>query len=185
MISWLENFTKDDVFLDVGANVGTYSIPAGILAKKVISIELDPINVYCLHTNIFLNNLQDKITILPLACGNTKSIQEIFYRDFSMGDALQSVGREQILPTHKNKSFTMQQFTVTIDSLFEDYEIPTPTKIKIDVDGNEEIVLGGAWKTIAQAKEIYFEDNGLDSDTEILAKFSDNLYNLLGTNHKI
>ena len=37
MIKWLENFTKDDIFLDIGANVGIYSVAALSRGCKVIS----------------------------------------------------------------------------------------------------------------------------------------------------
>lgn len=173
MVDWLKTFTDRDVFLDVGANVGTYSVPAAQRARQVIAVELDPANVYCLSANICMNNLQSKVVIVPIASSEKKSIQEIFYRDFSMGDALQSVGREQILPTKKPAPYSIRQLTMPIDSLFNEYDLLQPTKIKIDVDGNEKIVLEGAWNTISKASEVYFEDNGLDSDSEILEKFFD------------
>jgi len=171
IIEWIKSFSSQDIFLDVGANVGTYTIAAALRAKQVIAIELDPANIYCLHTNICLNNLQEKVLIVPIASSATKSIQKIFYRDLSLGDALQSVGREQILPTRKNAPFSINQLSIPIDTLFNEYDLPKPTRIKIDVDGNEETVLAGAWQTISQAEEIYFEVNGLEDDLLLLQKF--------------
>ena len=55
-----------------------------------------------------------------------------------------------------------------VDKLFKDFNLLPPTKIKIDVDGNEDIVFEGAKKTISQAKEIYFEENGMKSDKKII-----------------
>lgn len=171
MIKWLSNFSDNDVFLDVGANVGTYSIPAAKLGATVLSLELDPANNYILHSNTVINDLCDKITILPFAAGNANGVEKIYYRDFSVGDALQSVGRDQILPTKKNNPFTIKQLILTIDDIFSIFDLPSPNKIKIDVDGNEEFVFEGAKKTISNAREIYFEDNGLDSDKLILEEF--------------
>ena len=51
-------------------------------------------------------------------------------------------------------------------------------KIKIDVDGNEELVFSGGMKTILSAQEIYLEDNGLDSDAEIVQTLLDNGFSI-------
>ena len=57
-----------DVFVDVGANVGLYSIYA---AKKknlqVIAFEPSVFNLELLARNLFLNDLQDHVTIAPFA----------------------------------------------------------------------------------------------------------------------
>lgn len=168
MIKWLKSFKSDDIFLDVGANVGTYSIPAAKIANKVIAIELDPANIYCLHTNIFINKLQDKVLTIPIASGSSKDVQDIFYRDFSIGDALQSVGRDQVLPTNRPNPFKISQLIYPIDDIFKDFKLPQPTKVKIDVDGNESIVTKGAWNVLSKAEEIYFEDNGMEEDLYII-----------------
>ena len=87
MLDWMdENLLDEDVFFDVGANVGTYTIPAAKVVNRVIAIELDPANLYCLHTNIFINELQGNVLIIPIASGSSKDVQDIFYRDFSIGD---------------------------------------------------------------------------------------------------
>ena len=95
----------EDIFLDIGANVGIYSIPAAKMCSQVFCVELDPANIYILHSNIYLNNVTDKTVILPFAAGDKKKLEKIYYRDFSIGDALQSVGKEQLLPTVKNNPY--------------------------------------------------------------------------------
>lgn len=170
MIEWLSSFSHKDIFLDVGANVGTYSMPAATLASKVFALELDPANIYCLNTNICLNSFQDRIMIIPIAASNANAVLPIFYRDFSIGDALQSVGREQVLPTLKPAPYKIDQLTMHIDTIFKLFNLPQPNKIKIDVDGNEELVMDGAWSILKNADEIYFEDNGLENDLKIIEK---------------
>jgi len=170
MIDWLKTFNSDDVFLDIGANVGTYTIPGALKAHKTIAVELDPVNLYCLFCNIVKNSLTDKIIVVPIAMNIKSQIESIYYRDFSVGDALQSVGRRQVLPTISPQPFSTSQLTFSLDDLFEKYNLPSPTKIKIDVDGNEEAVFGGGWKIISSATEIYLEDNGLESDIHIIEK---------------
>jgi FkbM family methyltransferase len=173
MVEWLESFKPHDVFLDIGANVGTYTIPAAFLCDLVIAIELDPNNISCLYSNIHYNKLYNKVIIVPFAAGKEKCVIDIHYRDFSIGDALQSIGREQVLPTNQPSPHILRQLCIPIDSLFRDFALPKPTKIKIDVDGNELLVLEGAWEIVSGADEIYYEDNGLDEDIYILNKLID------------
>ena len=45
MVKWISGFSSDDVFLDVGANVGTYTVPVAKLVDQVYACELDPMNV--------------------------------------------------------------------------------------------------------------------------------------------
>ena len=74
MIEWLKTFTDSDVFLDVGANIGTYAIPAAVKGARVLALELDPANIYCLNSNICLNAVQSEITIVPIAASDTVSL---------------------------------------------------------------------------------------------------------------
>ena len=164
MIDWIRSFDNMDVFLDVGANVGTYTIPAAYRCGKVFAVELDPANIFCLHNNILLNNLQDNCVILPFAAGSRLSVESVFYRDISLGDALQSIGREQILGTIKPNPHVVNQITFPLDYIFEEFKLPQPSKIKVDVDGNEELVCLGAENLIKNADELYYEDNNLKFD---------------------
>ena len=178
MVSWINTFTDQDVFLDIGANVGIYTIPAALIASRVISVELDPSNIYCLFSNVVKNKLENKITIIPFALNRSTSITSIYYRDFSMGDALQSVGRQQVLPTSAPNPFVINQISFSLDDMYNLFKLPRPTKIKIDVDGNEELVFSGGMKTILSAQEIYLEDNGLDSDAKIVQTLLDNGFSI-------
>ena len=54
------DMTRDDIVLDLGANIGGFSILAAGIARRVCSVE--PIMFQELNRNIALNNMQDKIT---------------------------------------------------------------------------------------------------------------------------
>lgn len=162
MLEWIESFSETDVFLDIGANVGTYTIPAALKADAVYACELDPINIGLLKENIHLNKVYGKVVILPFACAENTGVENIYYRDFSRGDALQSVGGASPFNTQYGSDKHMcPQLVMSIDTAFETFALKQPTKIKIDVDGNERTVFMGAKKIIAAADEIYFEDSGL------------------------
>lgn len=157
MMEWLSEFKPSDVFLDIGANVGTYTIPAACVAGKVYACELDPMNVGILQENLFLNGRTDKVIIFPFPCGDQKTVNKIYYRDFSKGDALQSVGRESPFNTRTGRAYHASQLTFPIDAVIKEFGLEWPNKIKIDVDGNERIVIAGAREAIRNATEIYME----------------------------
>jgi FkbM family methyltransferase len=168
LIEWIRNFSSDDIFLDIGANVGTYSVAALSKGSFVYSIEMDLNNSAVLFENIFLNKFYNKSVILPFGVGSKDNLESIFYRDFTVGDCLQSIGREAQIPTIKKNPFQIKQPIFSLDNLFKNLSLKQPTKIKIDVDGNEKFVLEGGKKVILNSNEIYYEDIGSNEDKEII-----------------
>ncbi len=169
MIEWLSKLTPNDIFLDIGANVGTYTVPAAKIAKHVICAEMDPINVGILYENLFLNGLTDKVTIIPFGLGAQNSLEAIYYRDFSKGDALQSIARPSPFKTHtSSRAHKALQIIGKLDTIFDTFNLPQPNKIKIDVDGNERPLFEGGIRLITSADEIYFEDSGLEDSTYVV-----------------
>lgn len=178
IIDWIKNFDQNDIFLDIGANVGSYSIAALSKGSFVYSVELDLNNTAILFENVFLNNYCDRNIILPFGVGNKNSIEKIFFRDFTKGDCLQSINRETEIPTKKINPFQSLQPIFKLDYLFAELSLKKPNKIKIDVDGNEKIVFEGGKETILSAKEIYYEDIGSSDDKVIIEEILDNNFQI-------
>lgn len=159
MSSWIRSMTPDDVVLDIGANVGMYSIPMAKKSRIVYACELDPLNVAILRENMYLNSSTGNVVVLPFASGESSKIVNVRFRDLSYGDALQSIEGGDSLATKlglRTHSAYVVQFP--LDDLFVLLDLHRPNKIKIDVDGNERAVLSGTSKLLCGAREIYFED---------------------------
>lgn len=62
-----EDLKPDDIVLDLGANIGAFSLRAAKKCKHVYAIE--PLYTDELNANIDLNNLQNKITVIPYGIG--------------------------------------------------------------------------------------------------------------------
>ena len=66
-LEWIDKFKKKTTFWDIGANIGLYSCYA---AKKnlckVYAFEPSIFNLEWLGRNIFLNNLVEKIVVIPI-----------------------------------------------------------------------------------------------------------------------
>lgn len=171
MVKWLETFKRDDIYLDVGANIGIYSVPAATMCDHVYACELDPLNIGTLKENIYLNRLTNKITIIPFPAISSNKIVKIHFRDLSLGDALQSINRKNRIKYIKTKKeHSSYHLGFSLDYIFEKFKLGMPTKVKIDVDGNEKEVFDGAKEIILNAKEIYYEDSGLKDSEMIINK---------------
>jgi len=169
MMKWIAQMQAEDVVLDIGANCGLYSTAMAKRVSLVYACELDPLNINLIKENAYLNGVHDRVVILPVACGTRDCVVDVHFRDLSAGDALQSMGRPQLLSTRlTKKSHVSPVLSLSLDDLWDRAGFRRPTKIKIDVDGNEKTVFEGAHRLCATAKEIYFEDTDFTECKEVL-----------------
>ena len=178
IIDWIKTFDEKDVFLDIGANVGSYTVAALSKGSFVYSIELDLNNSAILFENIFINKLNEKSVILPFGVGDNNKVEKVFYRDFTKGDCLQSLRKETEIPTRKINPFQSYQPIFKLDFLFKELSLTKPNKIKIDVDGNEKLVFEGGKNIILNADEIYYEDIGSKDDKVIIDEILENNFSI-------
>ena len=169
MITWIRSMHRDDIVLDVGANVGIYTIPIAKRVQTVYACELDPLNIAILKENMFLNAVTENVVVLPFACGDSAKIVDVKFRGLAYGDALQLIEGGDPQNTrlgHQNHSAKVIQFS--LDDIFVKLDLSRPNKVKIDVDGNEITVLQGMKDLIRGANEVYFEDSLSDSCREVV-----------------
>lgn len=148
-VQWIEeSFKSGDVFYDIGANVGVYSLVAakansgGVL---VYAFEPAFINYSQLCQNIYLNSLSDSIIPLPIALSSETCIDSLNYQNLIPGGALHALGQAT---DYKGDFFEpiFQQKTLgyRLDDFVRLFDIKPPNHIKIDVDGIEAAILMGA-----------------------------------------
>lgn len=153
-VEWVENFLREgDVFYDIGANVGVYSLVAAkYFAEKVKIYAFEPafMNFSQLCKNIALNQCQDNIIPLQIALSDKTMLDSFNYSSLTVGGAQNTLG-EAI--DEKGQAFNpvFKQYTLSykIDDLIANFGLPVPNHLKIDVDGIEFLVLKGAPKTLA------------------------------------
>jgi FkbM family methyltransferase len=175
IFEWIKRFKPGDVVLDIGANAGLYSVAFAKRGALVYACELDPLNAAEIRRNAHLNGVTDRVIVLPVACGSQDGVQEVFFRDLSPGDALQSMGRPSPLNTRLGKEpYTAPTLVLSLDQFWGRTNLPAPKHIKIDVDGNEKEVAGGILGLCSTASTIYIEDTG-EVDT---AMFNEQLHAL-------
>jgi FkbM family methyltransferase len=133
MMFALHLLEKDDVFIDVGANVGVYSIMLSA-EKQANSFAFEPIpeTFKILETNVKINNLENKIKIFNIGLGKERNKIK-FFSNLDVSNHVIS-----------NQEVTGEN-VITLDiSPLDDLSISEPVCMKIDVEGFEMEVLKGA-----------------------------------------
>jgi FkbM family methyltransferase len=131
------------VFVDVGANIGGYSIRAAKYCK-VYAIEPLPRNYKILKINEKLNNV--KINSFNLAASKEKGKIKLYYKLGAYGTP--SIKRKQ-------KEFVEVEMK-PLDEIINEESIDL---IKIDVEGAEDLVLEGARNCLKRTKMVIIEYN--------------------------
>lgn len=160
-LQWIDAMSETDVFWDIGANVGVFSIYAAKRHNlRVFSFEPSVFNLELLARNCNLNKVADHITIIPLALSENTKINKMRHTTTAWGGALSSFGTELLAD---GKIFdTVFEYSVpgiSVDSLIEKNMLPPPNHVKIDVDGIEHLILRGAQRALFNVKSVLVEVN--------------------------
>ena len=168
-LNYINSFGNNDIFWDIGANVGLYSLFAAKIKNcKVYSFEPSVFNLEILARNINQNKLQKKIKIIPLSLGD-KNIEGFFHIPLdSYGSALSSFKNKK----DKKDIFSYQTISLNADFLINNKIIEKPNYIKLDVDGNEMEILKGMKKNISKVKSVILEmDYGNPSKIKMIQNY--------------
>jgi FkbM family methyltransferase len=131
-----------DLFADVGANVGSYTILAsGVVGCRTVAFEPDPVTATALERNIALNRIAERVETRKVAVGEHNGLIR-----FSIG-----LDTENHIVTRADTT-SRDVLLQTLDQvLFNKGFIPA--LMKIDVEGFESGVLRGA-RAILAAPEL-------------------------------
>lgn len=160
-IPYLETFDADDLFLDIGANIGMYTIYAAVMTGcRTVSIEPEALNYAELNKNIYINDLHGRSLAYCAAAGQTFAIDKLLLGGFRVGHSHHDFAESSWLGDMKwSNDVTVKQdqriaqgsISVSIDEMVASGAMDLPAHVKIDVDGHEDKVVEGARKTFADA----------------------------------
>ena len=144
----LHLLTDDDLFGDIGAHVGLYSVAAsGVCGGKTVSVEPVPNTAEALRLNIAINGLGGLVDILEIGIGAEAGELEFSTDEGSCNHVL------------KDKSGCR----VPVLPLDEVFAARTPLLLKIDVEGFETNVIKGGLRLLEDValKAVVMELTGL------------------------
>ncbi len=148
----LKSFLKENsVFIDIGSNLGYYTLLAGSIAKngQVFSFEPDTQNFELLEKNIMANNLTN-IQTYPYAVSNENAFVDIFSGGANKGNVrLFKDDLEGYMEEHQSNKLVK---CVTLDEILDDSS--NPDIIKMDIQGGEMLALQGMKKIINNTNEL-------------------------------
>jgi FkbM family methyltransferase len=162
-LEWIARFEPDEVMVDIGANVGMYSIWAAMTRNvRVFAFEPESQNYALLYRNIVLNDLSRKVTGYCTALADEIGHSPLYLSEFVAGSSVHTYGAELDFKLQPRASKIIQGcFATTLDHLVATGAVPLPHHIKIDVDGLEHKVLAGCRNVLAEpaVKSVLVEIN--------------------------
>jgi FkbM family methyltransferase len=172
-IDWIAGFAPDDVLVDIGANVGMYTIwAARTRGVRVWAFEPEAQNYALLNRNIHANGLDERVQAFCVALADAPGFGRLYLSDVFAGGSCHSFGTSL---DHNNRprssSFAQGCVSATLDDMVAGGALPVPTHVKLDVDGIEPKVVAGAKRTLAdpRVRSVLIEINtALDDHWEIV-----------------
>lgn len=129
----LAELNMEDIFFDVGACIGLFSLHAAKRCKHVFAFEPEPDFREHLEQNLRINNLRN-VTALPYAIADRSKSFSLFTNG--------TAGKSPSLENDNFKNKVEVQARTLSDLVFRDH-VPAPTIIKMDIEGAEILALKG------------------------------------------
>ena len=140
---------SSDLFIDIGANVGVYTVlAAGEVGARTIAIEPIPATFAYLLQNISINEIQDRVTAQNIGLGAEQGTVR-FTESLDTVNHVATAGEPNTIEVAVNK----------LDAIARD---KPPALLKIDVEGFETEVINGGEETLRspRLKAVIIELNG-------------------------
>lgn len=151
-IEWIAGFRPGEVLVDVGANVGMYTIwAAKTRGVRVFAFEPEAQNYALLNRNIVLNGVDTLAKAYCLALSDEAGCSELHLSDTRIGGSCHSLA-ERVDFNHEpmNPVYSQGCVAARLDDLVAEGAVPPPDHIKIDVDGFEPKVIAGAARVLRE-----------------------------------
>jgi FkbM family methyltransferase len=151
-IDWIERFASTDVFWDIGANIGVFSLYAAVRrGVSVLAFEPSAGNYMVLCRNIQINALNNRIVPYCIAIAGGTMLGVLNLSSHEMGAAVHQFGLHGETSRYWNGGTgggAQGTIGYTVDDFIRQFRPPFPAHLKIDVDGLEWPILKGARQTL-------------------------------------
>jgi len=159
---------QGDVFYDIGANIGFFSVLAGRLVSRdgaVYAFEPVSKNAALVEKNASLNDFKN-IKVFQIAVSDQTGKSELLLASYAGGAVLKDAG---VPPDFSGSTFVE---TSTIDDFLKLQDIRPPDVVKIDVEGAELHVLNGMVETLRKWSPKFIIEVDDSSKTKCMEKLS-------------
>lgn len=153
MISYLEEYRlskriprSEVTFLDIGANVGWFTLAIATYGFRVLAFEPMPDNEFLLRSSICMNNLSSLVTVINIGLSNVTSICEIVSGSGNRGNGILNCHNHTLRKQLPNDAIS--RGIIQVERLDDILPSNTPSILhiplfKIDVEGQEGFAIEG------------------------------------------
>lgn len=161
LLDWLDSLPDDAVLYDAGASNGIFALYAAAKGRKVYAFEPDPTNYFLISFNNFLNKQAHGFAIagcMNLAFSDSNGLGEMRIGKMELGGHLKFLNKSHdVFGREFQPEHTHAVVRITCDAVHEQFGVPRPTHLKIDVDGSEVELLLGAKTTLQGVQSVFIE----------------------------
>jgi FkbM family methyltransferase len=149
-IAWIDGFETPCRFWDIGANIGVFSIYAGLRAGiEVRAFEPAAASYAALCRNIEANRLDDRVFAYCLAFADRTELGRLNLSATNAGSVFNAFeSTEDCFGNQIAAVFRQGTIGFSIDGFRQQFGLPAPNYLKIDVDSIEEQILEGGGQTL-------------------------------------
>jgi len=151
------------VFLDIGANVGIFSLIASQTFGKVYCFEPNHKTFKLLEANIHLNEVHN-ITAYNIGLSDQNSVMKLYHNPLNNGGASLTKFCRELNREGDNFSWDETEVSVKTLDLVIGESVKSVDLIKIDVEGHELPALKGALGIIKASRPLIFAEVACDYD---------------------
>jgi len=186
-LDWLAALEGDSILYDIGSNIGGFSFIATTMHPNIEIYSFEPnIMNYNIQKLTCLHNNYRKINTFNLALNDKVENNYFIYDELKSGwsGTFSDVLADQMKESEYENPFTRNLLDnktnvlgLPIDFMIYDIGLPVPNYIKIDVDGNESLIIKGATKMLREPalREVLIEiDANIKDTNSIYGAFIEN-----------
>lgn len=160
---WVEHCVdENDVFIDIGSNIGNYSLLAAKKNASVFAFEPNQEVLSIQKIQLLLNSFHN-VNLYQQAVGNKDGSTTFFLEDLGMSGA--SSIEQKSVTAHK-----VNIPMITLDSFVREQKIKHIRLIKIDAEGAEMLIFEGMKKTLSSQKVDYIIWEVTNLEANVLEK---------------
>ena len=158
ILDYIDKLPEKDIFYDLGACLGYFSLYAAKKLLDVVAIEVDPRNFEGLCRNIAANDFSIRTLNYGITDGNIKKafLSSPYKSSGVIGSHEKTLDVKEFTNVIKDRSH-YKRIEVDVDSLDNlvlRLGLPAPHHAKVDIDGSELAFLRGSPETLKNLKSM-------------------------------
>jgi FkbM family methyltransferase len=147
-VEWIAGTVKPgEVFCDIGANIGLYTLMAAAVVGergRVYAFEPHAANFLSLMRNIVLNRMEQVVQPAACALHDRDGVFDFNYENLGAGSSMSQLAATRDGEEREFRPVVREaKLATSLDRIIESGSLQPPHHVKLDVDGNELLILRG------------------------------------------